>query len=49
MENLSNDATYPTAPNNALNDDYERYYNKCETANRIPLTFDLWVKAGTPC
>lgn len=27
---------------------YEDYYNHCERANRIPLCFDAWIKAGEP-
>lgn len=28
----------------ALGDEYAYYYEQCEKANRIPLSFDNWLK-----
>lgn len=28
--------------------EYEEYFDKCETANRIPLTLENWVKQSKP-
>lgn len=28
--------------------DYDRYFDTCERANKIPLCFDAWLEAGKP-
>jgi hypothetical protein len=28
--------------------EYEQYFDKCETANRIPLTLENWIKLFKP-
>jgi hypothetical protein len=35
-------------PDDALLKEYDAYFTARERANKIPLSFDDWIKAGKP-